>query len=112
MGSFAGTGNALNNIIVGGTENDVLDGGAGNDTLNGGGGDDVLIGGWGNDTYVVENAGDVVIEYLGQGTDTVLTTLATYTLAQNLEYLTYTGAGRFCRIRQRPRQSHLGRSRQ
>jgi Ca2+-binding RTX toxin-like protein len=95
VGSFAGTGNSLNNIIVGGTGNDTLDGGVGNDTLNGGGGDDVLIGGWGNDTYVVDSAGDVVIENSGQGADTVLTAMGTYTLGQNVEYLTYTGAGDF-----------------
>ncbi|MEZ2215111.1 calcium-binding protein, partial [Sinorhizobium sp. CB7] len=35
-GDFAGSGNALVNIITGGTGNDTLDGGAGADTLVGG----------------------------------------------------------------------------
>jgi Ca2+-binding RTX toxin-like protein len=46
-----GTGNALNNILIGDKGNNYLTGGAGNDTLTGGGGSDNLIGGTGNDTY-------------------------------------------------------------
>ena len=48
-GDFAGTGNALANIITGGFGNDTLLGLDGNDTLNGGAGDDSLQGGNGND---------------------------------------------------------------
>lgn len=48
-GAFAGTGNALDNRIVGGAGNDTLTGGAGNDTLLGDGGADRLIGGAGAD---------------------------------------------------------------
>ncbi len=45
-----GTGNELNNTIIGNTANNVLKGGLGADTLNGGSGDDLLFGGEGNDT--------------------------------------------------------------
>ncbi len=64
----------------------------GNDTLDGGTGNDVMRGGAGDDTYVVDSAGDVVIEDAQRGTDTVRwTTMATYTLAHNVEYLTLHG---------------------
>ncbi|MEJ5989219.1 peroxidase family protein [Ramlibacter sp. PS3R-8] len=47
---FAGTGNAENNVITGGTAANVLSGLGGNDTLLGRGGTDALFGGAGNDT--------------------------------------------------------------
>ncbi|PMV86516.1 MULTISPECIES: peroxidase family protein [unclassified Pseudomonas] len=84
--NFTGTGNALANIITGGV---------GSDLLNGGAGADRLVGGAGNDTYVVDAALDVVVEVLGGGTDTVQTSLASYTLGANVENLTYTGVGNF-----------------
>ena len=51
--------------------NDSLDGGDGNDSLFGGAGNDTMAGGAGDDQYVVEQAGDVVIELAGGGNDTV-----------------------------------------
>ncbi|WEL57448.1 peroxidase family protein [Pseudomonas kermanshahensis] len=84
--SFTGTGNALDNTLTGGAANDVLNGGAGADRL---------VGGVGNDTYVLDNANDVVVEASGAGTDTVQTSLGTYTLAGNVENLTFTGVGNF-----------------
>lgn len=85
-GDFAGTGNALANTITGGN---------GNDTLDGAGGNDRLVGGLGNDTYIVSETGDVVVEVISQGVDTVRTTLAAHTLASNVENLVYTGTGNF-----------------
>ncbi|MCV9944208.1 RTX toxin [Rhizobium sp. BT-175] len=94
-GAFAGTGNNLDNTITGGAAADTLSGGAGNDTLDGGAGADTLIGGEGNDTYLVDNAGDLVTEAADEGTDTVRTTLTSYTLGSDLENLTYIGTVAF-----------------
>ncbi|EJM87719.1 peroxidase family protein [Pseudomonas sp. GM60] len=85
-GNFTGTGNALANTITGGVGNDLLDGGAGADRM---------VGSAGNDTYIVDAATDVVVEVAGGGTDTVQTSLASYTLGGNVENLTYTGVGNF-----------------
>ncbi|MTJ23844.1 DUF4347 domain-containing protein [Dolichospermum sp. UHCC 0352] len=77
-----GTGNELNNIITGNTGNNVLTGGLGNDTL---------IGGAGNDSYYVDNTADTITENVNQGTDSVFSTAATYTLSANVENLTLQG---------------------
>jgi Ca2+-binding RTX toxin-like protein len=88
-----------NDALYGGDGDDVLDGGLGDDYLSGGGGNDILdgglgvdtmVGGAGNDTYYVDNAGDVVTENAGEGTDAVNSSI-TYTLGANVENLTLTG---------------------
>ena len=79
-GSFAGTGNALNNefhggasadiliggggwdYLIGGADDDSLYGGADGDTLDGGLGADYMEGNSGDDVYIVNNAGDTVVE--------------------------------------------------
>jgi Ca2+-binding RTX toxin-like protein len=86
-----GTGNTLDNVIIGNSAVNTLTGGAGNDFLDGGAGADILTGGAGNDTYVRDNAGDVVTENVNEGTDTVQTSVA-YTLAANVENLTLIGS--------------------
>ncbi len=75
-GAVNGTGNALDNIIVGNSAANILTGGAGADTLNGGVGADTLLGGLGGDIYVVDQGGDVVNETGGDGIDTVVTSVA------------------------------------
>jgi len=47
-----GTGNVLNNVLVGNGSANTLDGGAGNDTMDGGDGNDSLLGGSGDDTLL------------------------------------------------------------
>ncbi|WP_207481295.1 Ig-like domain-containing protein [Arenibaculum pallidiluteum] len=82
-GSYSGTGNGGDNVIVGNEAantlqgnwgNDRLYGGAGNDRLSGGSGDDVLFGGKGNDALV----GDGGKDYLagGSGADRFVLSIA------------------------------------
>ncbi|HEY8118077.1 MAG TPA: hypothetical protein VIE91_02425, partial [Methylophilaceae bacterium] len=95
-----GTGNDLNNRIIGNIFNNVLDGGAGNDTLNGNTGIDTMLGGTGNDTYYVDNAADRVSELEDAGNDTIYSSF-TYSLIDtdgsdpnggNVENLILTGS--------------------
>jgi Ca2+-binding RTX toxin-like protein len=87
------TGSNFNDTLTGTIGYNVLTGLAGNDTLNGGVGADTMFGGTGNDTYVVDNAGDIVDETGGDGTDTIQTALA-FSLAAlgSIENLTLAGS--------------------
>ncbi|MFN6537982.1 MAG: LamG-like jellyroll fold domain-containing protein [Nostoc sp. EkiNYC01] len=51
-GAINGSGNELDNYIIGNSANNTLDGKAGNDTLDGGLGNDTLIGGSGNNILI------------------------------------------------------------
>jgi Ca2+-binding RTX toxin-like protein len=86
----SGTGNVLDNMIVGNAVANKLDGGLGDDTLDGGLGGDSLVGGAGDDVYLVDAASDKLSEAAGGGTDTIETPF-TATLAANFENLTLTG---------------------
>nr|NCR55191.1 hyalin [Microcystis aeruginosa L211-07] len=72
--------------------NDDFIGTSGPDTLVGTSGADALTGLAGNDTYTVNDAGDLVIEALNEGTDTVQASIF-YTLPNNVENLLLTGTG-------------------
>ncbi|MFZ6049905.1 peroxidase family protein, partial [Pseudomonas sp. CR3202] len=84
-----------NDMLVGGLGDDTLQGEAGDDVLIGGPGADVMVGLVGNDTYEVTDPGDVVVELLGLGHDTVSTSLNSYTLSANVEGLFFGGSGDF-----------------
>lgn len=92
VGSSAirGTGNTLNNVLIGNSAANTLTGSTGNDTLNGGTGADTMVGGAGDDVYTVERTTDIVTEVASEGSDTVNSSV-TYTLASNIENLVLTG---------------------
>ena len=77
-----GYGNGLGNLIYGTTGSDLLDGGTGADGM---------LGGAGNDAYFVDNAGDAVIENVGEGSDTVYATVH-FRLPANFEHLVLQGS--------------------
>ena len=97
-----GTGNSLDNHIYGNNNNNILEGMGGNDTLygvdgndtlDGGTGGDTMYGGSGHDLYVVDSDSDVVVEGYNEGTDTVRSLIADYTLGSEVENLIlYTAA--------------------
>ncbi|MFB8790443.1 MAG: DUF4347 domain-containing protein [Potamolinea sp.] len=86
-----GSGNTLNNVIIGNSGNNTLSGGTGDDTLDGSTGSDSMLGGAGNDIYYVDIASDKVTENLNEGIDTVYSGVS-YGLGANLENLTLIGS--------------------
>jgi len=78
---------------TGGLSADVLTGNDAANRLDGGAGNDVLAGGAGDDVYVIEGAGDLVIESPEEGRHKVVSAL-TYTLPDNVEDLALQGSVR------------------
>src|SRR5262249_56556350 len=76
-GSSNGTGNDLDNLLIGNY---------GSKVLSGMGGADTMIGGAGNDSYYVDSTSDVVTENPDEGTDRVYAA-ADYTIGPNIEQL-------------------------
>jgi len=100
-------GNDLDNVITGNTKDNTLTGLSGDDTLDGGKGADTMDGGDGNDLYYVDTgdkfakdgitvnkAGDTITEAADEGTDTVISSAASYILADNIETLILAKAGK------------------
>ena len=88
-------GNDIDNWLYGNGGDDVLIAGQGADMLEGGAGADTLHGGDGDDSYRVTDVGDVVVEFAGEGVDTVQVETAgafattPFVLAANVEKLVW-----------------------
>lgn len=83
-------GNEISNTIRGGTNSDGIYAREGDDNLFGGtGAANTLLGQQGNDNYWIQANGDSVIEFVGEGTDTVWAEVSSFVLPANVENLTY-----------------------
>lgn len=85
--AISGFGNSLNNTIAGNSAGNFIRAYAGNDTINGYAGADTMYGGTGDDLFYVDNAGDLAAEFLGEGNDTVVSTIS-LVLRHDVENLT------------------------
>jgi hypothetical protein len=81
--------------LLGGGARDILTDGDGADLLDGGTDNDKMSGGKGADIYIVDSAGDQVIELAKEGIDELRSTLESYTLGAKVENLTFIGLGDF-----------------
>jgi Ca2+-binding RTX toxin-like protein len=85
LGVINGTGNGLNNRLIGNNAANILNGGTGNDSMFGWEGDDI---------YIVDSAGDVVAEGVPAGGIDTVQSFVSFSLATigNIEHLTLMGA--------------------
>ncbi|QNM82995.1 VCBS repeat-containing protein [Sphingomonas sabuli] len=77
---------------IGNGQANTINGNDGDNFIHGAGGADIMAGGAGSDIYVVENAGDQVIEGAVAGIDSVRSSVS-FVLGANIEELVLTGAG-------------------
>jgi Ca2+-binding RTX toxin-like protein len=89
--TISGTGNDLNNYIIGNNAVNTITGGVGADTIDGGLSNDTMVGGEDNDLYFVSASGDVITEVSGEGTGDVVKSASSYTLDDEVEKLELTG---------------------
>ncbi|WP_122465277.1 calcium-binding protein [Brevundimonas lutea] len=90
---FSLAGQYIENLTLTGTASINGSGNSLDNVLTGNAGVNVLSGGTGNDTYVVQTAGDRVVELNGQGVDRVLSSVSFSLAGQYVEHLTLTGSG-------------------
>ena len=83
-------GEAGDDTVIGASGIETLFGGVGNDVLDGKAAADIMTGGTGNDAYVVDNSIDQVVENVGEGNDTVFTSID-YRLTANVDNLVMQG---------------------
>ncbi|WP_415891745.1 hypothetical protein ACMXYN_10320 [Neptuniibacter sp. PT8_73] len=78
-------GSNFNDKLYGNDGANSLRGYEGNDLLDGRAGDDTMRGDAGNDHYYVRDSGDVVEEFVDEGTDRVNSYISSYTLTDHVE---------------------------
>jgi Ca2+-binding RTX toxin-like protein len=81
-GAVSGTGNALANVLTGNDAANTLDGKAGADKL---------VGGNGNDVYIVDVAGDLVVESGADSADEIRSAVALGAVVAGVEHYAFTG---------------------
>jgi len=93
------TGSEADEAFIGTDGTNIMLGGAGNDTLNGGLGADTVHGGTGDDLIFVNQQGDLIVEFAGEGTLDRIAASASYslgggnTLFSDFEQLQTTASG-------------------
>ncbi len=84
-------GNAFDNVLRGADGADTLAGGDGADVLDGGAGADSMAGGAGADAYIVDHAGDVVLEADEPGVSDAVRAFVSFVLPDFVERLRLAG---------------------